>query len=98
MGNRKNETVVSCELVCSFRTPHFTLILYLYVVVAKFYVRFVYHVIEIAMSHNDNNVTVYKKQANKWVQTGELTDHGQRVTGIDWAPKSNVLVTCGAVS
>lgn len=50
------------------------------------------------MSHNNNNVMVYKKQANKWVQKSELTEHGQRVTGIDWAPKSNILVTCGAVS
>ena len=24
--------------------------------------------------------------------------HGQRVTGMDWAPKSNQLVTCAAVS
>ena len=24
--------------------------------------------------------------------------HGQRVTGMDWAAKSNMLVTCAAVS
>jgi actin related protein 2/3 complex subunit 1A/1B len=51
----------------------------------------------LAMSHNNNDVMVYKKQANKWVQKWELTEHGQRVTGIDWAAKSNRLVTCGAV-
>ena len=27
-----------------------------------------------------------------------LPQHGQRVTGMDWAPKSDRLVTCGAVS
>ena len=55
-------------------------------------------VLGLAMSHNNNNVTVYKKQANKWLQKSELTEHGQRVTGIDWAAKSNRIVTCGAVS
>ncbi|XP_060551950.1 actin-related protein 2/3 complex subunit 1A-like [Ruditapes philippinarum] len=50
----------------------------------------------LAMSHNNNDVMVYKKQANKWVQKSELTEHGQRVTSIDWAAKSNRLVTCGA--
>ena len=32
--------------------------------------------------------------------TGDLSlsQHGQRVTGMDWAPKSDRLVTCGAVS
>lgn len=50
----------------------------------------------LAMSHNNNNVMVYKKQGGKWQPKSELTEHGQRVTGIDWAPKSNILVTCGA--
>ena len=50
------------------------------------------------MSLNDTDVLVYKKQGNKWTESGSLTEHGQRVTGIDWAPKSNRLVTCGAVS
>lgn len=50
----------------------------------------------LAMSHNDNNVMVYKKMGGKYQSFGELTEHGQRVTSIDWAPKTNVLVTCGA--
>ena len=50
------------------------------------------------MSLNDTEVKLYKKQGNKWTETGSLTEHGQRVTGIDWAPKSNRIVTCGAVS
>ncbi|KAH3861568.1 actin-related protein 2/3 complex subunit 1A-A-like [Dreissena polymorpha] len=50
----------------------------------------------LALSLNDNNVNVYKKQGDSWTETGCLTEHGQRVTSIDWAPKANVLVTCGA--
>ncbi|KAL4241128.1 Actin-related protein 2/3 complex subunit 1A [Mactra antiquata] len=50
----------------------------------------------LALSHNNNDVILYKKQAGKWVQKSELTEHGQRVTGIDWAPNSNIVVTCGA--
>ena len=50
------------------------------------------------MSLNDTEVKLYKKQGAKWTETGSLTEHGQRVTGIDWAPKSNRIVTCGAVS
>lgn len=51
---------------------------------------------EVAMSLNDTEVKLYKKQGNKWTETGSLEEHGQRVTGIDWAAKSNRIVTCGA--
>jgi len=51
----------------------------------------------LAMSHNDNDVKIYNMSGGKWNQSGQLTEHGQRVTGIDWAPKSNVIVTCAAV-
>ena len=51
-----------------------------------------------AMSLNDNDVKIYKKVGNKWSETDTLGEHGQNVTGIDWAPKSNRIVTCGAVS
>jgi len=50
----------------------------------------------LALSLNNNNANIYKKQGAKWVQTGELTEHGQRITSIDWAPKSNTVVTCAA--
>lgn len=49
-----------------------------------------------AMSLNDNDVKIYKKVGNKWSETDTLGEHGQNVTGIDWAPKSNRIVTCGA--
>ena len=30
--------------------------------------------------------------------TDTLTEHVQRITSIDWAPNTNRIVTCGAVS
>lgn len=51
---------------------------------------------QLALSQNDNEVKIFKKQGMKFQETGTLTEHGQRVTGIDWAPKSNRIVTCGA--
>ena len=53
---------------------------------------------DVALSLNDTEVKLFKRQGPKWTETGSLTEHGQRVTGIDWAPKSNRIVTCGAVS
>lgn len=52
----------------------------------------------LALSLNDHEVKIYKKNGTKWQETDTLGEHGQRVTGIDWAPKSNRIVTCGAVS
>lgn len=54
--------------------------------------------IELALSLNDTEVKIFKKNSGKWQETATLAEHGQRVTGIDWAPKSNRIVTCGAVS
>lgn len=50
----------------------------------------------VALSANDHHVLIYKKQAGKWVQEATLSEHHQTVTGIDWAPNSNRIVTCGA--
>jgi actin related protein 2/3 complex subunit 1A/1B len=33
---------------------------------------------------------------NKWEETATLDQHDLRVTGIDWAPKTNRIVTCSA--
>lgn len=49
-----------------------------------------------AMSPNNNEVHIYSKKGSKWEVECVLTEHGQRVTGMDWAPKSNMLVTCAA--
>lgn len=49
-----------------------------------------------AISPNNNEVHIYAKKAGKWEVECVLKEHGQRVTGMDWAPKSDRLVTCGA--
>ena len=54
--------------------------------------------VEFAMSPNNTEVHVYAKKAGKWEVENVLREHGSRVTGMDWAPKSDCLVTCSAVS
>jgi len=51
---------------------------------------------ELALSLNTSEFKIYKKIPNGYDETATLTDHGQRVTGIDWAASSNRIVTCGA--
>ncbi|BFZ03658.1 hypothetical protein BsWGS_06697 [Bradybaena similaris] len=50
----------------------------------------------LALSLNDSDVKIYKKAGAKWQETDTLSEHGQRVTSIDWAPNSNRIVTCSA--
>ena len=52
----------------------------------------------IAVSLNDHEVKVFSKKGPMYLEQDSLNEHGQRVTGIDWAAKSNRIVTCGAVS
>ncbi|XP_075936139.1 actin-related protein 2/3 complex subunit 1A-A [Anarhichas minor] len=51
---------------------------------------------QIAVSPNNNVVNIYEKKGKEWVKIHELTDHSGRVTGIDWAPESNRIVTCAS--
>ncbi|KAB0341645.1 hypothetical protein FD754_018571 [Muntiacus muntjak] len=44
---------------------------------------------------NDHEI-IYKKNGGQWVKTHELKEHNGHITGIDWAPKSDHIVTCGA--
>jgi len=52
----------------------------------------------LAISHNNKAVKVYKESGKpgKWDNTATLDQHDLRVTGIDWAPKTNRIVTCSA--
>jgi len=34
----------------------------------------------------------------RWSLLDKLREHVERVTGVDWAPVSNRIVTCGSVS
>jgi actin related protein 2/3 complex subunit 1A/1B len=51
---------------------------------------------QVALSLNNNQVEIHKLAGGKWALTDTLADHSQRVTGIDWGAKTNLLVTCGA--
>jgi len=50
----------------------------------------------LAISHNDNTVEVHQKGPGGWKQTEVLAQHDLRVNDIDWAPKTNRIVTCSA--
>jgi len=50
----------------------------------------------VALSHNDKNVVVYQKNQEGWRSVTRLEQHDLRVTGIDWAPISNRIVTCSS--
>uniref|UniRef100_A0A8C4H733 Actin-related protein 2/3 complex subunit n=1 Tax=Dicentrarchus labrax TaxID=13489 RepID=A0A8C4H733_DICLA len=51
---------------------------------------------QIALCPNNHEVHIYKKDGTKWTKIHELKEHNGQVTGIDWAPDSNRIVTCGA--
>ena len=57
-----------------------------------------FFVSEIALSMNNNEVEIYTSAGGQWRLTDTLKEHGQLVKGIDWAPNSNKIVTCAAVS
>uniref|UniRef100_A0A2K5HWM3 Actin related protein 2/3 complex subunit 1A n=1 Tax=Colobus angolensis palliatus TaxID=336983 RepID=A0A2K5HWM3_COLAP len=50
---------------------------------------------QIALSQNNHEVHIYKKYGSQWVKAYELSEHTGHITGIDWAPKSDCIVTCG---
>lgn len=49
---------------------------------------------QIAISPNNNEVHIYQRDGNDWKLMDVLNQHDLRVMGIDWAPKTNRLVTC----
>jgi len=50
---------------------------------------------KLAVCPNDGTVVIYKKNGAEFEEEQTLDEHDQLVTGIDWAPKSNRIVTCG---
>lgn len=56
----------------------------------------VYYYQEIALSLNSKEVYIYSRTSTSWQLTQTLSEHSSKVLGIDWAPRSNRLVTCGA--
>ncbi|KAI9159282.1 ARP2/3 actin-organizing complex subunit Sop2 [Blastocladiella emersonii ATCC 22665] len=49
---------------------------------------------QVAVCPNTEDVHIYALTDAGYVQTHTLSKHGQLVTGIDWAPTTNRLVTC----
>lgn len=50
----------------------------------------------LALSPNNNLVHIYKQQNSSWVEESILSQHDLRVTSMDWAPKTDRIVTCSA--
>lgn len=50
----------------------------------------------VAVSHNNNEVCIYRVNGTRHDLVTTLSEHAQRVTGIDWAARSNKIVTCSA--
>ena len=60
---------------------------------------YIFEFLEISLSANSKDVVIYSKStSNKWVVNHVLAEHTSKVLGIDWAPNTNKIVTCGAVS
>ncbi|XP_065283197.2 actin-related protein 2/3 complex subunit 1A-A isoform X2 [Dermacentor albipictus] len=52
---------------------------------------------EVALCPNNADVQLYKREAGGgWSRGQTLSRHDLRVTSIDWAPRSNRIVTCAA--
>jgi len=49
---------------------------------------------KVALCPNNNEIHIYKKAGNAYTLESKLAEHDQVVTGIDWAPKSNRIVSC----
>jgi actin related protein 2/3 complex, subunit 1A/1B len=48
----------------------------------------------VAVCPNSTEVHIYNRTATGWVKGQSLTEHDKLVTGVDWAPNSNRIVTC----
>jgi hypothetical protein len=49
------------------------------------------------VSLGNNDVRIYHKTNGKWILTYTLCEHLSRVLAIDWAPKTNQIVSASAV-
>lgn len=47
------------------------------------------------MCPNNTEVRIYARSGDSWVLEQTLDEHDKVVTGIDWAPNTNRIVTCG---
>jgi len=49
---------------------------------------------QLALSPNNNEIHIYTKKAGEWTVGAILSEHDKLVTGVDWAPNSNRIVSC----
>eukprot|EP01155_Anaeramoeba_flamelloides_P001699 Anaeramoba_flamelloidesa1055915_487.p1 GENE.a1055915_487~~a1055915_487.p1 ORF type:complete len:355 (-),score=59.34 a1055915_487:240-1304(-) len=49
---------------------------------------------KLALSPNNHELHIYNFDGKEWKSEAVLKDHYQIITGIDWAPKTNRIVTC----
>jgi len=49
---------------------------------------------KVAICPNNNEIHIYGRKGSDYVLVHKLTEHDQVVTGIDWAKKSNRIVSC----
>jgi actin related protein 2/3 complex subunit 1A/1B len=50
----------------------------------------------LALCHNSKEVALYTNSGNMWQKSASLDQHDLLVTGIDWAPNTNRIVTCSS--
>ncbi|GBE81730.1 Actin-related protein 2/3 complex subunit 1 [Sparassis crispa] len=48
---------------------------------------------QVAVSLNSNDVQIFSRERQDWKPTETLSEHDKLITGIDWAPRSNRIVT-----
>ncbi|KAL4402576.1 ARP2/3 actin-organizing complex subunit Sop2 [Malassezia pachydermatis] len=48
----------------------------------------------VAVAPNSNEICIYAQTADGWVLEHTLVEHDKVVTGLDWAPRSNRIVSC----
>jgi len=49
---------------------------------------------KVALSPNNNEIHIYARKGTEYTLEHVLKEHDQVVTGIDWAPNSNQIVSC----
>uniref|UniRef100_A0A336M8T0 Actin-related protein 2/3 complex subunit n=1 Tax=Culicoides sonorensis TaxID=179676 RepID=A0A336M8T0_CULSO len=49
---------------------------------------------QLAVSFNNQEVNIFQRDGSEWKLLDVLNQHDLRIMGIDWAPKTNRIVTC----
>jgi len=49
---------------------------------------------KVALCPNNNEIHIYSRQDGTWVREAILKEHDQTVLGLDWAPKTDRIVSC----